>query len=210
VLCVHRCRTVDDRGMSLAPQIARPMGRTPLAISTCRNRDVIDAVVKWSEEFIEQPHEIFGGLPICPFARAARLKETIRFEVRPFALDDPLDPSGDIVALIREFVQQTSVGGLETLFVIHPDPGQHLRDLEAFVERLNTRMAAGELREFQAFEAHPESNFRIGNLYTRRSPYPSFQVLSRALLKKSSDSLLGSPYYAHFTPEMLRAVGMPR
>jgi hypothetical protein len=47
-------------------------------------------------------------------------------------------------------------------------------------------------------------------VYTRRSPYPSFQVLSRALLKKGSDSLLDSPYYARFSPEMLRAVGMPR
>jgi hypothetical protein len=42
--------------------------------------DVVAAVVKWSAAFLEQPHEIVGGLPICPFARAARLKETIRFE----------------------------------------------------------------------------------------------------------------------------------
>jgi hypothetical protein len=47
-------------------------------------------------KFIEQPHEVFGGLPVCPFARAARLKQTIRFEIRPFALDDPLELDGDI------------------------------------------------------------------------------------------------------------------
>jgi hypothetical protein len=29
-------------------------------------------------------------------------------------------------------------------------------------------------------------------------------------LKKGSDSLLDTPYYARFSPEMLRAVGMPR
>ena len=66
------------------------------------------------------------------------------------------------------------------------------------------------LRELQAFEAHPESNFSVGGVYTRRSPYPSFQILSRRLLKNGSDSLLGSSYYEHFTPDMLRAVGMPR
>jgi hypothetical protein len=181
----------------------------PLA-STGRDGDVIDAVVKWSEEFIEQPHEIFGGLPVCPFARAARLKQTIRFEVRRFDLDDPLDPHGDILTLVGEFAEESAAGGLETLFVIHPDPHQRLPDLLAFVERLNARMAGGELRGFQAFEAHPQSNFRVGNLYTRRSPYPSFQVLSRGLLKKGSDSLLESSYYSGFTPEMLRAVGMPR
>ena len=172
--------------------------------------DVIDAVVRWSEEFIEQPHEIFGGLPVCPFARAARLRQTIRFDVRPFALDDPLEPNGEILSLVREFTRRATAGNLETLFVVHPDPRQSLPDLLGFVGRLNTRMAQGELSGFQAFEAHPRSKFRVGRLYTRRSPYPSFQVLSRALLKRASDSLLDSPYYSRFSPEMLRAVGMPR
>jgi hypothetical protein len=173
-------------------------------------RDVVAAIVKWSQDVIEQPHDIFGRLPACPFARAARLKETIRFEVRSFSVDDPLDPGGEVMALVRDFSQQAEAGAVETLFVIHPDRGQRVQDLEAFVQRLNDRMAAGELRGFQAFEAHPKSDFCIGGVYTRRSPYPSFQVLSRRLLKTGSDSLLGSPYYDRFTPEMLRAVGMPR
>ena len=62
-----------------APVLAKQHGRPG-----SHKSDVIAAVVKWSESFIEQPHEIFGGLPVCPFARAARLKETIRFEVRSF------------------------------------------------------------------------------------------------------------------------------
>ena len=182
----------------------------PFSPATRAEDDVIDAVVKWSEDFVEQPHEIFGGLPVCPFARAARMKQTIRFQVRPFALDDLLEPNGEILTLVRRFVEEANAGRLETLFVVHPDPGHALSDLLAFVARLNSRMADSYLREFQAFEAHPESQFRVGNLYTRRSPYPSFQVLSRALLKKSSDSLRDSPYYARFSPEMLRSVGMPR
>ena len=172
--------------------------------------DVIAAVLKWSEEFIEQPHEIFGGLPICPFARAARLKETIRFEVRSFAMDDPLDANGELMRLVEEFARQAETGTLETLFVIHPDPAQSLPGLESFVQRLNARLASGCLRGFQAFEAHPRSEFRVGDVHTRRSPFPSFQILARALLKEGSDSLENSDYYRRFTPEMLRAVGMPR
>jgi hypothetical protein len=179
-------------------------------IATGRAVDVVHAVVQWSEEFIEQAHEIFGGLPVCPFARGARLKQTIRFEVRDFDLDDPLDSDGEIITLVREFAQEAAAGRLETMFVIHPDRARPLAGLLAFVARLNVRMGAGELRDFQAFEAHPESDFRVGSLYTRRSPYPSFQVLSRALLKKGSDSLLESSYYSRFSAEMLQAVGMPR
>jgi hypothetical protein len=179
-------------------------------VVTSREGAVLDAVIRWSEQFIEQPHEVFGGLPVCPFARAARLKQTIRFEIRPFALDDPLELDGDIMGLVREFADQVASGTLETLFVIHPNTRQALPDLLGFVSRLNSRLAGGELREFQVFEAHPESDFCVGGVYTRRSPYPSFQVLSQTLLKKSSDSLLDSPYYSRFSPEMLRAVGMPR
>jgi hypothetical protein len=178
----------------------------PVASAAC----VIAAVLKWSEDFIEEPHEIFGGLPVCPFARAARLKKTIGFEVRPFALDDPLDEGGELLSLVGEFGRQEESGELETLFVIHPDPAQPLQDLELFVQRLNARLAGGCLRGFQAFEAHPRSNFRVGDVYTRRSPYPSFQVLSRARLKSASDALKSSDYYRWFTPDMLRAVGMPR
>src|SRR5438445_578670 len=112
-----------------------------------REQDVVDAVMKWSEDFIERPHAIFGGLPICPFARAARLKETIRFEVRSFAMDDPLDGDSDLVLLVREFTEQTKSSGLETLFVIHPDRAQRLQDLEAFVQRLIATLTSFARRE---------------------------------------------------------------
>ncbi len=171
--------------------------------------DVMAEMVGWSEQFIEQAHPIFGGLPVCPFARAARLKRTIRFEVLHFAATDPFEPDGRVMALIEDFLRDAQI---ETLFVIHPDKdGIGARALEAWVERLNARLAGSAgTGDLQVFEAHPDSEFSIGGVRTRRSPYPSFQVLRRSLLKDASDSLLGSSYYDHFTPEMLAAVGMPR
>jgi hypothetical protein len=170
---------------------------------------VIAAMQRWSEEFVERPHWVVGDLPICPFAKAARLTKTIRFVVLPFDVADSLESNGAILTLVGELPRHQE---LDTLFVIHPDPAQICpRALEAFVVRLNSRMAAETLTsDLQAFEAHPDSEFCIGGLYTRRSPYASFQVLSRTLLKTASDSLLGSRYYAHFSPAMLHAVGMPR
>jgi pyruvoyl-dependent arginine decarboxylase-like protein len=60
-------------------------------------------------------------------------------------------------------------------------------------------MARPELSDLRAVDAHPNSPFQIGGLYTRRAPYPSFQILSHKLLTSSSTSLLGSAYYDRFT-----------
>ena len=170
---------------------------------------IIAAVIEWSQTVIEQPNPVFGGLPICPFARAARVRGAIGFHVMPFALDDPLATDGALMTLIDRFTADATA---ETLFVVHPDP--HAFDaqpLEAFVARLGRRLRETPLlSDLVVFEAHPRSQFCIGGVYTRRSPYPSFQVLSYTRLKETSDTLLGSAYYDRFTPEMLRAVGMPR
>jgi hypothetical protein len=184
----------------------RPGNNEP---SATRDDEVVAAMVRWSEDFIEQPNRVVSNLPVCPFAKAARLRRTVRFEVQAFRTDDPLEAGGDVFRLVEAFIQCPD---LETLFVIHPERGaMSARALERFVARLNARLAAGPATaHLQAFEAHPESEFCIGGIYTRRSPYPSFQILSWYLLKTASDSLLGSGYYDHFTPAMLRAVGMPR
>jgi hypothetical protein len=99
------------------------------------------------------------------------------------------------MTLIGEFLGDER---LETLVVIHPERGIGARALEAFVERLNARLAVSAVtRHRQVFEAHSASEFSIGGVYTRRSLYPSFQVLRRSLLKDASDSLLGSSYYGN-------------
>jgi hypothetical protein len=170
---------------------------------------IVADIVQWSEHFIEKPHWIFGDLPVCPFARAARLRQSVRFEVLSFDLDDPFDSRGTIMSLAAALARDPA---LETLFVIHPDPSRvGAPALEAFVARLNDRLAGDDVAgDLQAFEAHPDSDFCVGGVYTRRAPYPSFQILSRTSLKSASDSLEGTAYYDQFTPDMLRAVGMPR
>ena len=173
---------------------------------------VVAEVLTWSANALEGAHPIFGGLPVCPFARAARLKQAIRFAVRAFSVDDPLDLGGWLMTLIADFAREEATGSRETLFVIHPErQAMSAPVLEDFVTRLDRRLrTVPRIAGLRAFEAHPESDFTVGGVYTRRGPYPSFQVLSHARLKAASDTLQRSGYYDHFTPAMLRAVGMPR
>jgi hypothetical protein len=173
---------------------------------------IVREVLAWSVDALEQRHAGFGDLPICPFARATRLKQAIRFEVRAFSVSDRLGPGSALLRLVSDFADQDTAGRHETLFVIHPQrDAMSAHALQRFVARLERRLrAVPRLAGLRVFEAHPESEFRVGGVYTRRGPYPSFQVLSHARLKASSDSLQNTGYYDRFTPAMLRAVGMPR
>jgi hypothetical protein len=173
---------------------------------------IVAEVLAWSAGTLEAPHSVFGGLPVCPFARAARLKRAIRFEVRAFSFSDPIESESTLLDLIGDFAREEAAGDCETLFVIHPDrQAISATGLERFVVRLDRRLqVVPRLAGLRVFEAHPESEFQVGGVYTRRGPYPSFQVLSHARLKATSDTLRGAGYYERFTPAMLRAVGMPR
>ena len=184
----------------------------PVATHTEQAESVVGEVLAWSAEALEIPHPVFGRLPICPFARAARLKDTIRFEVRAFSVDDPLERDGSLLRLVSDFAREEAAGQRETLFVIHPQRRAiSAAALVDFVARLDRRLRTlPRLEGLRVFEAHPDSEFQVGSVYTRRGPYPSFQVLSHRRLKAASDSLQGAGYYDHFTPAMLRAVGMPR
>jgi len=71
-------------------------------------------------------------------------------------------------------------------------------------------MSAPALADLRVFEAHPESRFSIGGVLTRVSPFPRFQVLSHSLLTSASDSRRGSGDDDRFSPETLRALGLPR
>ena len=62
---------------------------------------IVTEVLTWSAGALEERHPIFGGLPICPFARAARLTQAIRFEVRAFSVSDELGPGSDLLRLVE-------------------------------------------------------------------------------------------------------------
>jgi hypothetical protein len=177
-----------------------------------RSEAIVAEVLAWSAGTLEAPHDVFGGLPVCPFARAARIKQAIRFEVRAFSVHDALEPDGALLDLIGDFATEEAAGRFETLFVIHPErDASSAALLEGFVARLDRQLrTVPRLAGLRVFEAHPESEFQVGGVYTRRGPYPSFQVLSHARLKATSDTLRGAGYYDRFTPAMLTAVGMPR
>jgi hypothetical protein len=125
----------------------------------------------------------------------------------PFAPDDPIDSKEPVMRAIDRFVAGARS---ETLFLIHPDPlAVGARALETFVVRLGQR-----LRQTLSFADLSACSRPIRAASSQSAAFshgvPSFQLLSHTQLKETSDALLQSGYYNRFTPEMLRAVGMPR
>lgn len=167
--------------------------------------EVIYHMVEYMNEFLEKPHPIFGGLPICPFARKARLEAQILYKVCRFWTHTDLNPDSSVIRIINEFCQE---GRYEVLLVIHPER-QAMTPLamQQFIDCLNEKISATGLI---AFGGHPDDDFNIQGVYTRKEPFLNFTVQSKQLVQEASDSLLKTDYYKNWTLENLRYVGIPR
>ncbi|HEY9903702.1 MAG TPA: hypothetical protein V6D43_14980 [Candidatus Sericytochromatia bacterium] len=75
-------------------------------------------MVEYMKEFLEKPHWLFPGLPVCPFARKARLENRILYKVHRFSLDADFLPDSPVVRMISEFRQEKCY---EVLLVVHPN-----------------------------------------------------------------------------------------
>lgn len=180
---------------------ARPL-KTTNGLSEDSEAEVIQRMVEYMKEFLEKPHQVFRGLPVCPFARKARLDNRILYKVHRFAST----PDVAEMEMIREFCQEQRY---EVLLVMHPEK-QALTQLQMqeFLEKLNEKIAAAGL---VAFGGHPQQDFQIQGICTRQEPYINFTVQFQQRLKDASDLLLRTTsYYQNWTTDNLRDVGIPR
>ncbi|KAM3098363.1 DUF1415 family protein [Phormidesmis sp. 146-12] len=165
---------------------------------------VIAAMTQYLQDVLEQPHPVFGGLPICPFAKQARLHHKIDFQVQRFRLDD-LTSSSPLMQMIHQFAQTRQH---DVLLLIHPDCQVTSFDrFQQQVDRLNTHLQPLDLT---AFGGHPDDAFNIQGVRTRQDPFLNLTIQSIAKLTQASTRLATTHYYDNWTPEALNSVGYPR
>jgi hypothetical protein len=70
---------------------------------------IIETVRKHLMELVEQPHPVMSNMPLCPFAKRARLHNRIRFEVLEF------NGKEEVLRLAETMTKDHDV-----MFVIHP------------------------------------------------------------------------------------------
>ena len=165
---------------------------------------VIGKMVKYMTTVLEQPNPAFGGLPVCPFAQKYRLQNLIQFHVHPFAPSD-LSETSALMDVIKTFKTRSQY---EVLFVIHPDrQALNIEQLQSLIASFNQSLQSLGL---VAYGGHPDDSFNINGVYTRREPYINFTVQTPDKLKWASQLLEKTPYYYNWSPENLKAVGIPR
>ncbi|XGV94572.1 MAG: hypothetical protein ACAF41_17685 [Leptolyngbya sp. BL-A-14] len=163
--------------------------------------DVIATMIQYLETVLEQPHPVFGGLPICPFSKKARLQNKIFYQVLVLTMDQ-LQADSELrraIALFQESKQQ------DVLLFISPDEqALSVDQMQVFVEQLNQSLAPLGLT---AFGGHPQDSFNVQGVYTRREPYINLTVQSLEILQAASQQLARTSYYQHWSAENLQQVG---
>src|SRR5262249_20927446 len=97
-----------------AHNIPTPAAPRKALCDMIEDAQVIKDFLAHAENFIEKPHPVFGGLPVCPFARTIRLENKIDFLVVP-ALGAR---ESELMALAEQFTRQDLK---EVLLVLYKD-----------------------------------------------------------------------------------------
>jgi hypothetical protein len=166
--------------------------------------EIIESTLRWMTEFVELPHPIFSDLPICPFAKKARLANQILFKIERFSAQTEFDGDSTIIKSIHEFYNSD----FEIMLVINPEKTAITApQIKELVAQLNNHISELGLL---AFAGHPEEDFNIDGLHTRRMPYPSLSVQLNSKLKAAADSLEKTEYYKNWTAEQLKELRILR
>jgi hypothetical protein len=166
--------------------------------------EIIESTLRWMTQFVELPPSVFGDLPVCPFTKKARLANQILFKVERFSTLTEFDRDSAIMQSIHEFYNSD----FEIMLVINPEKTAiSAPQTQELIEKLNNNISELGL---VAFHVHPDEDFNIDGLHTRRAPYPGFTVQVNSQLKPASEALLKTEYYKDWTAQQLTDFGIPR
>ena len=161
---------------------------------------IIDQMVSYLETVLEKPHPVFGGLPICPFSKKARLQNRILYKVLPLSFAE-LQPNSKLWQAIQEF---SATRLYDVLLVISPDiDALSVDEVRSLIEQVNQAI---ELLDLTAFGGHPEDDFNIQGVYTRQEPFINMTIQFQEVLHTASHQLKKTNYYQNWSPENLRQI----
>jgi hypothetical protein len=128
------------------------------------------------------------GLNLCPFAKAAQIKNQVRYVV-----SEATDPEALCAKLVEElqFLASADPAQLDTTLLIHPGVLTDFLDFNEFLDVADAAVEAlGYAGILQVASFHPQFRFAdtamddVTNA-TNRSPYPTLHLLREASIDRA-------------------------
>lgn len=149
-------------------------------------------ILSYIVDFLEVPHEEFGGFPPCPFAKAERLKNKLFIDV--------YDPSeGSFVEKVKKMIESGYESGVFALFENGVPVEIEEAETRSFQRFLNKTLKSNELREYRSICINPKDKLEVKGILVRGlSPYFLINVGLRKVFGKTHKSIKGSKYFTNF------------
>lgn len=163
------------------------------------NDEVIQKLIRWSIDVVERPTTAFGGLPVCPFAKRARVDDKIRWEVVRFAVGGP---ASEVLTLVADFDRERH----DIMIIVNPEKTCSAGEFFSYLD-VAIRPKAQDLG-LDFLGAHPDDPWEVAGHRTEW-PYPCCLVSSLELLGRSSNKLLRTRYYEKWSQANLDYFNIP-
>ena len=151
-------------------------------------KDILD----WSENFVEVPHPALGGWPPCPYARRARLKNTI-------AIFEGTDPYFDLKSRSR-----WGMGNHEVIIYAY-DPVQWPYELfNQSLESANKEFLL--IKDMLVLEDHPADPEIVNGICMNQGKYALALVQSLSDLDAKAAQMSAKGFYHAWPEEYLTAL----
>jgi hypothetical protein len=164
------------------------------------NEEIVKIMTEWQMRVVEKPNPAFSGMPVCPFAKKARVDKKIRWEVVRFEVNEPLDR---ITALLSSFDPKVH----DTMIIVNPEKsfGE-----DEFCEWLETKLRPlAQDMGLDMFGGHPDETWEIAG-FKVGWPYPSLIAGTLEHFGSTSVKLMKSRYYDKFSQANLDYLGVPK
>jgi len=149
-------------------------------------------VLSYIVDFLEVPHEEFGGFPPCPFAKAERLKNKL--------LIDVYDPDKQLFTdVVKEMIDSGYESGVFALFRDDNPVSIEEEETRSFQKFLNKTLKEASLNEYRSICINPKDSLEVKGVLVRGlSPYFLINVGLKKVFGKTHESLKGSKYFTNF------------
>ena len=149
-------------------------------------------VLSYIVDFLEVPHEEFGGFPPCPFAKAERLKNKL--------LIDVYDPDKQLFTdVVKKMIDSGYESGVFALFKDGNPVSLEEKETRSFQKFLNKTLKEASLDDYKSICINPKDSLEVKGILVRGlSPYFLINIGLKKAFGKTHKSLKGSKYFTNF------------